>query len=258
MTPGLPDLPNSIAQVRDPRARPAVRSSTFIRQRAVPAAREYARLMLSRRSTRQLRRTDIIETWRGVVNTIAMRVQNVDELDDSVAGTIARRLTTKPDYDTPEQHYADLAYAVEHGTELTRIIQQDHSELVFRQFLACVLQHMDALRPWPTLPFQPLRTSAWSSFEDARPVAQIELSWIGVQERLQHAFYHPENDPHKEVLLLKMASGLQLALVADEPRSSIVTVLALDPDIPPDTVVTELVEKTSLQRDNITVPPGFQ
>ncbi len=198
----------------------------------------------------------MIEKWRGIVNTIAYRVQYADKLDDALAAGQANQIVTKPDYDAPEEQYADLAYAVESGTELTRLISDTYSESDFREFLANVLRHLDDLRPWPELPFRPLRISEWDRFVDARPLARINMRWVRVEERVHQVFRQPSEGSVKRVVLRRMASGAELALVAESGGGDHVDVLARNVQTPPATVISELTASTALEPENLTPLPA--
>ena len=125
---------------------------------------------------------------------------------------------TEPKHVTAGDQYADLVRALASDAQLTELIPDAHTEPSFRAFLSNVLRKMDALRPWPEPPFRPMPVSEWKNFAEARPIARVDLSWVRVQERVHQTFYVPEGTD-LEVLLLRMASGAEVAFVAPGPKS---------------------------------------
>src|SRR5512135_1195421 len=97
------------------------------------------------------------DQWRGVSNAVLYSVQFDRELDDAVLDRVVRLLFEQPMWDlSPEDEYSALAQAVRSPDPLTGDIPQPHSDHEFRGFLQRLLGRLDAMRPWPPLPYQSL------------------------------------------------------------------------------------------------------
>jgi hypothetical protein len=94
--------------------------------------------------------------------------------------------------------------------------------------------------------------SEWKNFAEARPIARIGLNWVRVQGRVHQTFYVPEGTD-LEVLLLRLASGAEVAFVAPGPRGRNVDVLIRDPRLEPKEIISEVLEGTDLDPEQITL-----
>lgn len=154
--------------------------------------------------------TDLVP---GVSNMILYGVQFEKELGDDVAEHVARQAVKRPDaYLTTEEMYAGIVGALASEETLTSFIP-GHDERDYRDFLARVVRHLDAMRPWPPLPFQPLNPQLWPGLDSARLIARIRLDSFDITNRLHHYFARIEDG--REVFALRLRSGTEVALVAE-------------------------------------------
>jgi len=195
------------------------------------------------------------EQWRGVNNAVLYSVQFDRELADPVVTRIARELLERPLWDlTPEDEYSALRQAVRSAAPLTADIPQSHSEGEFRDFLHRVLDCLDALRPWPELAFRRLDAARWADFTTARPIGRIGMGYVKAQERLRRTFDRVGDGGHREVLLLRLRSGDEVALVG-APGVPEVTVLQRTSDRSPAQALAELAGAAGFRPDEVTPLP---
>jgi hypothetical protein len=174
--------------------------------------------------------------WRTVANGILYSVQFKRQLDDGVVDRIAHAILTEPLFDlTATENYESIVDALRTEAKLTELIPAPHGEREFRDFLLRLVKRLDALRPWPELPYQRLDVrldaALWDGFSQARPIAALRLDSLAVERRLHRMFQHvAEGDRGLLVLVLRLASGEELALVAaDDPAGSEVTLRVREP-----------------------------
>jgi hypothetical protein len=192
------------------------------------------------------------EQWRGVTNAVLYSVQFDRELGDSVAARIARSLLENTPLGlTPEAAYDALAQASRSAEPLTGDIPQPHGDQEFRDFLRRLLGRLDALRPWPDLPYRRLDASRWADFAAACPIGRIGMGYVKAQERLKRIFDRIDDGNSREVLLLRLRSGDEVALVG-APRVAGVTVLQRASDRPAAQVLAEFVNATGFTADEVT------
>jgi hypothetical protein len=199
------------------------------------------------------------DQWRAVSNAVLYSVQFDRELNDAVLDRVIRLLFEQPMWDlTPEDEYNGLAQAVRSPDPLTGDIPQPHSDHEFRGFLRRLLDRLDAMRPWPQLPYQSLSVSKWGEFAGARPIARIGLSYVKAQERLKRIFGRVNDGGTREVLLLRLRSGAEVALVG-APGAAEITVLQRLPDRSPGQApgqaLAEFASATGFRPDEITPLP---
>jgi hypothetical protein len=195
------------------------------------------------------------DQWRGVSNAVLYSVQFDRELDDAALERVVRLLFEQPMWDlTPDDEYNALAQAARSPDPLTGDIPQPHSDQEFRGFLRRLLDRLDAMRPWPPLPYQSLDVSKWDDFAGARPVARIGLSYVKAQERLKRIFDRVEDGGTREVLLLRLPSGAEVALVG-APGAQEITVLQRRSDRPPAQTLAELAKAAGFRPEEIIPLP---
>jgi hypothetical protein len=189
-----------------------------------------------------------------LVNGVLYRVQFRRTLDDRTVDWITRAILERPILrQTRDEQYEMLVTALRSSTQLTGHIPLyfPHDEQDVRDFLARVVCRLDALRPWPELPFLRLDVAQWQTFADARPIARIHLRYVKVQERL-HAIFDGVEDGH-EVVLLRLKSGAEVALVTPwGGESDDVAVLQRDRRRAPRQVLTEFLSATGFDHDEVT------
>jgi hypothetical protein len=193
------------------------------------------------------------EPWLGTSNTVLYSLQRDQELNDAVVTRIARAVLEEPLWDlTPEQEYAALAEALRSDAQLTGLMPGRHNEEEYRDFLRRLLARLDAMRPWPEPPFRPLGISHWDSFAQAQLIARLGLDNLKIQERLRRGFSKVE-DPDREVLMLRLTSGDEIALVNPWwPGSTDTAVLQGDPGRRPQQVLAAFLDATPFTADEVT------
>jgi hypothetical protein len=195
------------------------------------------------------------EQWRGVNNAVLYSVQFDRVLDGPAVDRMARLLLENTPLGlTPQQAYDALAHAVGSDTPLTGDIPQPHSDQEFRGFLRDLLGRLDAMRPWPQAPYDRLDAARWADFTGARPIARIGLSYVKAQERLKRIFDRVEDGGTREVLLLRLRSGAEVAL-AGAPGVREITVLQRTAGPPPAQVLAELAKAAGFRPEEITPLP---
>ena len=195
-----------------------------------------------------------MDAWRGLVNGVLYRVQFRRMLDDRTVDWIARAILERPILrQTRDEQYEMLVAALRSRTPLTGHIPLyfPHDEEDVRGFLTRVVCRLDALRPWPELPFLRLDVARWQTFTDARPIARIHLRYVKVQERL-HAIFDGVEDG-REVVLLRLKSGAEVALVTPwGDESDDVAILQRDRRRAPRHVLAEFLGATGFDNDEVT------
>ena len=192
------------------------------------------------------------EQWRGVTNVVLYSVQFDRELGDPVAAQDGAVLARKHAVGlTPQAAYDALAQASRSAAPLTGDIPQSHSDQEFREFLRRLLGRLDTLRPWPDLPYRRLDASRWADFAAARPIGRIGMGYVRAQERLRRIFDRLDDGNSREVLLLRLRSGDEVALVG-APQAAEVTVLQRASDRPAAQVLAEFVNATGFTADEVT------
>lgn len=188
---------------------------------------------------------------------ILYSVQFEKELGDAVVDKIARAVVEEPVLGlTPEEEYAAISEDLRSGAQLTASLSgpdgQQHGEGEFRDFLRRVLARLDAMRPWPVLPFRPLDVSRWEDFAHAQPIARIGFGYVDIQARLHRGFSRA-GDPEREVLVLQLKSGDEIALVSPWwPASNDTALLRRDPGRRPQDVLAAFLDATPFTADDVT------
>lgn len=188
----------------------------------------------------------------GVSNMILYGVQFTDELDDHAVEGVAKRAIENPGANlTTEEMYAGIVEALASDETLTELIPgHQHGEQEYRDFLARVVQRLDAMRPWPERPFQPVDPRSWGSLDSARLIARIRLSILKVEPRLRTTFSRVEDG--RRVIALRLKSGAEVVLVAKWWSESKDTALLLrDPHGSAADVLEEFCTATGITRDEI-------
>jgi hypothetical protein len=158
--------------------------------------------------------------WRQVTEAVGYSVDAESELGDGVVERVARRLVLRPlSGFTRDAEYAALGRAAEHPGPVLLLPGARHDDASLRKFMSRVRLRMDAMRPWPELPFEQLGSTAWHTFTTSiRPVARLHVYRMDVQDRLGRAFDRVPAEvagaEDRSALLLRLASGDDVALVA--------------------------------------------
>lgn len=190
----------------------------------------------------------------GVSNMILYGVQFTDELDDDAVEDVAKRAIENPGANfTTEEMYAGIVEALASDETLTGLIPgHQHGEQDYRDFLARVVRRLDAMRPWPERPFQPVDPSSLGNLDSARLIARIKLSVIKVEPRLRTVFRQVGDG--RRVVALRLKSGAEVVLVAKWwPESKDTALLLPDPHRPSADVMEEFCTATGITRDEIEV-----
>jgi hypothetical protein len=200
----------------------------------------------------------VADQWSAVSDSILESVQLEKELGNTEAMRLGREIVRRPlRYLTTEEEYAAIAEALRTDADLSERIPSPHGEQEYRDFLRRLLNCLDALRPWPELPFRPVDVSGWHDFNDARLTARIKLSVIGVERQLGRAFRHTDGVQNR-ILGLRLNSGTEVVLVDKwwAPGSKDVALLQRDPRQPPAQVIAEFRDATGLTGDQVVPLAG--
>lgn len=186
------------------------------------------------------------DEWRPVVNGLLHSVQFRERLDADYAAEVAQHLIARPIVGiSAERQYAALAYAVESGTDLTRLTPDAHDEADFRAFISMIVERMDALRPWPAKPFEKVPMLRWSEFSGPVLIGRLAVMSMVVERKLRMGFVRLA-DTGQRCLVLRLSSGALVALVAGWwPGSRDIAVLAQN-DEDPETVIRALFDAAEL------------
>jgi hypothetical protein len=136
--------------------------------------------------------------------------------------------------------------------EFNEAIQTPYSEDAIRTFLRSVLVKMDELRPWSEPPCRRVHPSEWTKFPRV-PVARIGMSYPYTGMLIGEVFLPAGKRDDQQVLVLRLRSGAELALVGPWwPDSDDVAVLLRGPRVSPPQAMSELVAVTQLEPEDAT------
>lgn len=198
--------------------------------------------------------------WKNLVSGLLFSVQYETDLDDDLAERRARAMLEEP---LPgfgqDDGYAALATALASTDDLAGLlpapIPAGHTDPDLRAFIARVRDHMDAKRPWTPPAYLPIDTSRSGEFTGGLPVAALPPRWVEVGERLQRMFTAVDGaDGEREVLLLRLRTGDEIALVAPwwEQDERVAVVQHPGSDRSPREVLTAFLDLTGYGRHEIT------
>lgn len=191
--------------------------------------------------------------WPGMVNTIVYSVQ-FDDLGEVTRDRIVRALLTEPiDTLTPEQEFEALSEGIRNNYPLPDVVETRYQPSEIRDFIAAVVEQMDAARPWPVLPYLPLPAEQLRGFlASARPIARVHLPFTEVETAMKRNFRgSPE---FGEFLLLRMHSGIDAAFFAnywDDSSDTLLSATAV-PFYAHD-IVAELVAGSGLRSEDFSL-----
>lgn len=193
---------------------------------------------------------------RAVVNAILYGVQFADTLNAAEVDRTSLSLLHHPLWSlTPEQEYQSIVDALESGSEIGSIFGPRHSEVAVRNFLQQVVDRLDALRPWPDLPFQELSEIRWSEFSDAPAIARVAVSWPEIETRVGRIFTESLPDS-RQYLLLRLRSGIEVGFVWPGENEDSTAIVAPNATVPEADIVQEIVDATDLGSPEVVVLGG--
>lgn len=195
-----------------------------------------------------------MEKWHHVVHGILDDIFPGAPLDDALATRIADALIHEPlGYLTVEEEFAALQGALREGGSLAELTPPSHSEAAVREFLSAVLSKLEAQRPWPEPAARRLHPSEVRNFPST-PIARVGLPYAYLGMRLGEVFWPADEAGSRQVLVLRLASGAELALVAPWwDGSDNVAVLLRGPGHLPRDAVAELVRVKDLSPEDVEV-----
>jgi hypothetical protein len=194
-----------------------------------------------------------------VLSILFYSVQYQSAFDDALALFRARALILEPIHGlTPEEEYEAVAASLGNDSPLADLIPSPlpvpHSEQEFRDFARRVLDHMDALRPWPELPFLSVAEGPWQDYADSPVIARIRMNEMRVTERIHRHLSQVNGDERlRHWLTLRLNSGDEVALAEPWwPGSEDVAVLSRrDADRAPETVLEAFLHVTGFTLDDL-------
>lgn len=192
------------------------------------------------------------ENWRFVANGIFTGIQFREELDEENAAGVAKFILERPLVGLDrDQQYAALVEAVERGHDLTLLDRNAHSEDSYRAFLAMIVSQLDALRPWPELPFETVYLERWDEFPAPVVSGRLELRRMKVEQALRDTLQRFA-DTRQSGIVLRLPSGALVAIIVrwwpDSHHCAVITNASNDAD----QVLRELLEATQLPGDKLT------
>ncbi|MFI6312236.1 hypothetical protein ACIBEK_19200 [Nocardia fusca] len=190
------------------------------------------------------------------MNAILYGVQFADTLNAAEVDRTSSSLLHHPLWSlTPEQEYQSIVDALESGSEIGSIFGPRHSEVAVRNFLQQVVDRLDALRPWPDLPFQELSEIRWSEFSDAPAIARVAVSWPEIETRVGRIFTESLPDS-RQYLLLRLRSGIEVGFVWPGENEDSTAIVAPNASVPEADIVQEIVDATDLGSPEVVVLGG--
>ncbi|MEU4836906.1 hypothetical protein [Nocardia testacea] len=193
---------------------------------------------------------------RAVVNAILYGVQFADTLNAAEVDRTSSSLLHHPLWSlTPEQEYQSIVDALGSDSEIGSILRPRHSEVAVRNFLQQVVDRLDALRPWPDLPFQELSEIRWSEFSGAPAIARVDVSWPEIETRVGRIFTESVPDS-RQYLLLRLRSGIEVGFVWPGENEDSTAIVAPDASVPEADIVQEIVDATDLDSPEVVVLGG--
>ncbi|MFF4486917.1 hypothetical protein ACFY0F_10545 [Streptomyces sp. NPDC001544] len=193
------------------------------------------------------------EDWRGVVNGVAYTLIYARDLDDAVVERVTRYLLKQPLFRLePEEQYQTLVRAVESGADLASPIAEQHSGEDLRVFLRRVLARMDALRPWSPPPYLRLDGHRFTEeFSGARTIARMAVDRTHIGARIGWWDTVQHDGGEWDVLLLRLASGDEVALVAAAGAAGPVEIRHTGPGRPVRSVLKAFCAATGFTRREV-------
>ncbi|MFB7878064.1 hypothetical protein ACFC06_22680 [Nocardia sp. NPDC056064] len=193
-----------------------------------------------------------MDRWYGIVQRILYVIQFKPELDQVVARQVAENLVTRPfDYVTAEDEYSALAEGLHHRAPMPSLISiVRQSEADVRVFLTRVVAEMDAMRPWPVLPYTRLPPESLPGFRDSRPLARVALTVNAIEGRFGRIFN--KDNGEGPFLLLRLRSGADIGFFTpywDDSPDILLT--CASPDHDPHAVLRELTDTGCLAPEHL-------
>ncbi|MEU5596444.1 hypothetical protein [Streptomyces sp. NPDC020298] len=195
----------------------------------------------------------MVEDWRGVVSGVAYCLIFDRVLDDAVVERVTGLLLRQPLYRLePEEQYRALLQAVESGTDLASPLAEQHSGEDLRDFLRRVLARMDALRPWSVPPYLRLDGHRFpEEFSGARTIARIAVDRNHIGARIGWWDTVQQDGGEWDVLLLRLASGDEVALVVATGAAGPVVLRHAGPGRPVRSVLKAFCTATGFTRREV-------
>jgi hypothetical protein len=149
--------------------------------------------------------------------------------------------------------FSSLEEAVDVGVGLQKFLPQSDDDDAAREFLGRVVAKMEEMRPWPEPYIRRLAPSEWQNFPSV-PVARISEPYPQVEPLASELFYPSEQRDDQKVLVLRLRSGGELALVGPWWLDSTdAAVLFRGSDQSSREVLSEWLKFTELESEDITI-----
>lgn len=165
--------------------------------------------------------------WRVPINEILFGLTFTQEITDD---TVRWNADSAVRYSTldlgPQVYYEAIRQALASGETLDSVGQlQQFTEQQIADFLRAMATRLDELRPWPEPQVRQLDATTWAAFGHAVPIAQLQASILDVTDMLQKGFRPTADASGVEVLMLRLNTGEDIALLSSHRRGEKVTVL---------------------------------
>jgi hypothetical protein len=196
----------------------------------------------------------VTHDWRGPINGLLYGLIFAPEItDELVAGCADAAVNYTVLGDGPEVYYKAIHEALASGEQLDGLGQlRQFDQAQIAGFLRALAAQLDALRPWPEPQFRRVEADTWTTFRRAVPIARLNASIPQVTDVL-HKGFRPAGDgePGLQVLMLRLATGENIALLGSYRRGEEVTLLT-DAVVNPAEVIEHFAAATGFPADEIT------
>ncbi len=196
---------------------------------------------------------------RGTMNMILYGIDWAPDLSDASASQLIDAMIDGPIFSSPVDELAEaLRLTVAAGALHPEAVEssQKYTESEIFDFVGRVSDELERRRPWSPKLFTRLDITEWSTFGDAAVIARIERQRSQLSAAVGLRFINlPVHDDTLPVILARMRTGEEIAIVgSSDPRSTSFSLL-LRGSSEPATAIAHLRELSRL-RDTDIIPVG--
>lgn len=195
------------------------------------------------------------ENWRFRIGQIVYGLMFARTLDGNLVQRVTEDIVTRRSLrEGPEAYDSAIAFALGSSEQLSTLHETKHSETELRDFLARVQQALEARRPWPEPSLVALSAARWPDFSHARAIGRINATAMGVSQRLRERFSRVSSGEQTlNVLLIRLATGEELALLAPAHRTVRGVLILADPSLPVTQILRNFTEATGFADTQVTL-----